>query len=150
MAGEEQQSLEAILQELLRLFSGSLDLAQTSDQALPEIVSTLTAVATSVNLLSISRLGGRRGPERGKGLIEQVLAAAFQTFGGEDPHPGPFEKAAMLLRGIAQAHPFSDGNKRTGFTLAMYYLDKAGHQPHHFLPAEAIFPKTIPGLFLSC
>lgn len=85
MVREEGQSLEAILQELLRLFSGSLDFARDSDEALPEIVSTLTAVATSINLLSISRFGRRRGPERSTGLVEQVVAAAFQTVGGEDP-----------------------------------------------------------------
>ncbi|TAK34378.1 MAG: Fic family protein [Chloroflexota bacterium] len=138
MAREEEQSLEEILQELLRLFPGSLDFAQTSAQALPEIVSTLTTVATSVNLLSVNQLGGRIGPERSKGLVEQVVAAAFQTFGGEDPHPGPFEKAAMLLRGITQGHPFSDGNKRTGFMVATYYLNQVGYPAPDTLPRQAI------------
>ncbi|MBI4491217.1 MAG: Fic family protein [Chloroflexi bacterium] len=34
--------------------------------------------------------------------------------------PDPFEKAAMLLRGITQGHPFYNGNKRTGFLPAAY------------------------------
>jgi prophage maintenance system killer protein len=33
----------------------------------------------------------------------------------------------MLRRGITQGHPFSDGNKRTGFLLASYYLNQVGH-----------------------
>ena len=32
----------------------------------------------------------------------------------------------MLLRGITQGHPFTDGNKRTGFLVAIYYLDRVG------------------------
>ena len=32
----------------------------------------------------------------------------------------------MLLRGITQGHPFYDGNKRTGFLLAAYYLELMG------------------------
>lgn len=33
----------------------------------------------------------------------------------------------MLLRGITQGHPFYDGNKRTGFLLASFYLERMGH-----------------------
>src|ERR671910_513714 len=68
----------------------------------------------------------RTDPERAEGLVAQAVGAAFQTFGGEDPHPTPFAKAAMLLRGITQGHPFTDANKRTGFLVAIYYLDRVG------------------------
>jgi prophage maintenance system killer protein len=77
-------------------------------------------------ILAVSDYGGRAGPTRRAGLVEQAVAAAFQTFHGIDPHPSPFKKAAMLLRGITQGHPFSDGNKRTGFLLAGYYLLRVG------------------------
>lgn len=33
----------------------------------------------------------------------------------------------MLLRGVTQGHPFTDGNKRTGFLVASLYLDLVGH-----------------------
>ena len=38
----------------------------------------------------------------------------------------------MLLRGITRGHPFTDANKRTGFLVAVYYLDRVGYvlRPH--------------------
>jgi prophage maintenance system killer protein len=66
-----------------------------------------------------------------------VVGAAFQTFGGTDPHPAPFNKGAMPLRGITQGHPFADGNKRTGFLLAAHYLDLVGYPYPPRLPIGA-------------
>lgn len=90
------------------------------------------------NILAISDFGGRIGPVRGEGLLEQVVGAAFQTFGDEDPHPDPFDKAAMLLRGITQGHPFNDGNKRTGFLVASYYLHRMGLPLGHQVSSTAL------------
>jgi len=78
--------------------------------------------AVYINSMALDEYGGRLGPTRGLGLIEQVIGAAFQTFGGKDPHAGPFARSAMLLRGVTQGHPFNDGNKRTGFLLAALSL----------------------------
>jgi death-on-curing protein len=82
--------------------------------------------------------GGRAGPSRGATYIEQVVAAAFQTFEGQEIHEDDFEKAAMLLRGITQGHPFEDGNKRTGFALATYYLELVGHPYPDPFPEDAV------------
>ena len=82
--------------------------------------------------------GGRVGPEREPGLVEQVVAAAFQSFGGVDPHPQPFDKAAMLLRGIIQGHPFHDANKRTGFLTAYYYLRQMGYELIEPFPEDEV------------
>jgi len=92
-----------------------------------EKVRLLTAAAIFFNASAVSDFGGRLAPTRGRGLVEQAVGAAFQTYGDEDPHPSPFEKAAMLLRGITQGHPFNDGNQRTGFLLAAFFLDLVGH-----------------------
>jgi len=92
-------------------------------------VRLLTAAACLLNERALANYGGHTGENRGVQLVEQVVGAAFQTFGGEDAHPDPFEKAAMLLRGITQGHPFGDGNKRAGFMLAGYYLDVIGFKP---------------------
>jgi len=89
-------------------------------------VRVLTAAASYFNTLAVAEFGGRQGKERQTGLVEQVIAAAFQTFASTDPHPALFEKAAMLLRGITAGHPFQDGNKRTGFLVAACYLEQVG------------------------
>jgi death-on-curing protein len=89
-----------------------------------DVVRVLTAAATYFNTMAVAEFGGRQGKERQAGLVEQVIAAAFQTYGSTDPHPEPFEKAAMLLRGITAGHPFQDGNKRTGFLVAAFYLEQ--------------------------
>ncbi len=44
----------------------------------------------------------------------------------------------MLLRGITQGHPFNDGNKRTGFLVATYYLDRMGHPLPRALPERDV------------
>ncbi len=44
----------------------------------------------------------------------------------------------MLLRGITQGHPFQDGNKRTGFLLAGYYLGLMGYAMPEQFPVEAV------------
>lgn len=103
-----------------------------------EHVRALTYAAIYFNTVAVTDFGGRIGRVRQEGLVEQVVAAAFQSFGGVDLRPEPFEKAAMLLRGITQGHPFTDGNKRTGFLLAAYFLDSVGQRPPETLDREAV------------
>jgi death-on-curing protein len=91
-----------------------------------------------INTLAIIKYGGKTGPVRQHGLVEQVVGAAFQTFEGYDPHPEPFDKAAVLMRGITQGHPFTDGNKRTGFMAAMYYLEHVNLPMPSRLPIDEI------------
>jgi death-on-curing protein len=102
------------------------DFTRTDPETTAANVRHLAAAAVYLNVLAITRFGGRLGPVRQEGLVEQIVAAAFQTYQGVDPHPSLFDKAAMLMRGITQGHPFADGNKRTGFLLAIYFLDRAG------------------------
>ena len=104
-----------------------VDFTRTDMESTSTKVRLLTAAATYFNVLTISEFGGRQGSARADGLVEQVVASAFQTFDGIELHPDPFDKAAMLLRGITQGHPFADGNKRTGFLVATYYLARVGY-----------------------
>ncbi len=115
-------SLQRLLDQLRFVLSQPIDFDSSDPSTLPAKVRLLTAAASYFNLMALSDFGGRVGPEREPGLTEQVIAAAFQTFEGFDPHPSAFEKAAMLIRGIIQGHPFHDANKRTGFLTATYYL----------------------------
>src|SRR5687768_9765786 len=122
MPDDPGPSLHDLLTRLRIVLSQPVDFAATDAETTIVKVRLLTAAAVYFNVLSLSDFGGRAGAVRGEGLVEQAVGAAFQSFGGVDPHPDPFEKAAMLLRGITQGHPFNDGNKRTGFLLAAYYL----------------------------
>ena len=138
MAEDAPASLTALLQRLQLILAQPLDFSATDTDSTLAKVRLLTAAATYFNVLSVTDFGGRAGPVREAGLVEHAIGAAFQTFAGVDPHPDPFEKAAMLLRGITQGHPFNDGNKRTGFLLATYYLRRVGFPTPSPLPEDAV------------
>jgi death-on-curing protein len=123
---DDAPHVSGLLSRIQLILAEPFDFTRTDSDAIAIKVRLLTAVATYFNILSVSDFGGRSGPARDKGLVEQVVAAAFQTFGDHDPHPSHIDKAAMILRGITQGHPFNDGNKRTGFLLAAYYLELVG------------------------
>jgi len=62
-----------------------------------------------------------------------VMAAGAVDAALERCRWGPFhgpgdlgERAAYLLRGIVQDHPFADGNKRTAFEVAETFLRRNG------------------------
>src|SRR5436305_1087517 len=107
----DHDDLASLLDRITVILQQPIDFTQTDTEATVVKIRLLTAAATYFNVLAVSDFGGRGGPVRGEGLVEQAVAAAFQTFAGIDPHPGPFAKAAMLFRGITQGHPFNDGNK---------------------------------------
>ncbi len=138
MAADPPPALATLLERLQVILSQPLDFAATDTASTLAKVRLLSAAATYFNVLAVSDFGGRSGPVRSEGLVEQVVGAAFQGFAGEDPHPDPFEKAALLLRGITQGHPFNDGNKRTGFLLAAYYLRRVGIATPTPLPEDAV------------
>lgn len=56
-----------------------------------------------------------------------IQAAIERTRWGPFEHEGDiFERAALLMRGIAQDHPFVDGNKRTAFMAVYAFLEANG------------------------
>jgi death on curing protein len=126
MTERDNPALTSLLARLRLQLVEPVDFTLTDPQTTVAKVRLLSAAAVYFNVLAVTDFGGRSGPVRQEGLVEQVVAAAFQTFQEADPHPSRFDKAAMLLRGITQGHPFTDGNKRTGFLVAIYYLDRVG------------------------
>lgn len=56
--------------------------------------------------------------------LDAVIGAVNQTFAGKELYKTTEEKAANLLYLIAKGHVFSDGNKRLGSILFVYFLDK--------------------------
>jgi death-on-curing family protein len=59
-----------------------------------------------------------------KGLLGNVV----QTFDGNYLYPSIEEQAANLLYFVIKNHPFSDGNKRIGAFMFIWFLDKNQHQ----------------------
>lgn len=66
------------------------------------------------------------GQERG-GSFEGIIKGLYQTFGGKELYPTIEDKASHILYLIIKDHPFSDGNKRSGAFLFVYFLDKSDY-----------------------
>ena len=59
---------------------------------------------------------------RDENLLASAVNTPFQTFMGNDLYPSIYDKAAQLCYGIANNHPFTDGNKRTALHSMYAYL----------------------------
>lgn len=60
------------------------------------------------------------------GTFQGILKTIYQTFGGKELYASLDEKAAHLLYFIIKDHPFSDGNKRIGSFIFIYFLKLNG------------------------
>ncbi|MBF6358208.1 Fic family protein [Nocardia higoensis] len=60
------------------------------------------------------------------GKLENALAAPLAGFGGYYKHQTVLQRGAALLEGLARAHAFQDGNKRTAWTACNTYLSLWG------------------------
>jgi death on curing protein len=71
--------------------------------------------------------------------LESAANQPFVTWEGDDLHPTLVEKAAILLRGIADNHPFHEGNKRTAWLACVDFLSLNGSplDPARSDPIEA-------------
>lgn len=56
--------------------------------------------------------------------FESAIKNLYQTFGGKELYKTLEDKAANLLYLVIKDHSFSDGNKRIGSFLFVYFLDK--------------------------
>ncbi|MBX3164241.1 MAG: virulence protein RhuM/Fic/DOC family protein [Bacteroidetes bacterium] len=57
-----------------------------------------------------------------------ILQSIVQTFGGQYLYTSIEEQAAHLLYFVIKNHPFSDGNKRIGAFLFVWFLEKNKHR----------------------
>jgi death-on-curing family protein len=57
-----------------------------------------------------------------------ILGSIVQTFGKQYLYPTIEEQAAHLLYFVIKNHPFSDGNKRIGAFLFVWFLEKNKHR----------------------
>jgi prophage maintenance system killer protein len=56
-----------------------------------------------------------------------ILGSIVQSFGGQYLYPSIEEQAAHLLYFVIKNHPFSDGNKRIGAFLFIWFLERNRH-----------------------
>lgn len=94
-----------------------------------------------IHAAAIERFGGL-DDLRDEGLLDSAPAQPFQTFDGADLYPSAIDKACRYAFGIMSAHPFTDGNKRTGAALLGAYLRMSGID---FRPGHAVFLKAMLG-----
>jgi death-on-curing protein len=73
---------------------------------------------------ALARHGGAAGV-RDMGLLESALARP-QNLHAYDPDADAAALAAAYAFGIVRNHPFIDGNKRTGFLVAVFFLELNG------------------------
>jgi death-on-curing protein len=69
--------------------------------------------------------------------LESALARPMHTFDGQLLFPTLIERAAALLHGVATAHGFFDGNKRTAWLCTATYLEREG-SPLQEIPALVV------------
>jgi len=76
-----------------------------------------------IHSILIERFGGSSGI-RDKELLNSALKRPYQTFDSQELYPTPIDKAAAIIESVVKNHPFTDGNKRTGYVLARLLLMK--------------------------
>lgn len=72
---------------------------------------------------SLAQFGGSAGV-RDEGLMDSALGKPQNLFAYGKPNL--FELAASYAFGLVKNHPFIDGNKRTGFVVAVTFLECNG------------------------
>jgi death-on-curing family protein len=93
-----------------------------------EYTEAVKAVAElKKQLIKKKEASGLFGNERDRGF-ESLLNSVVQTFAGEYLYKSIEEQAAHLLYFVIKNHPFTDGNKRIGAFLFVWFLEKNKHR----------------------
>lgn len=82
--------------------------------------------ALLVHGIIIKRAGTSAGI-RDFSLLHSALERPKATYAGRDLYPNIFTKAAALMQSLCLNHPFSDGNKRTAWTITHKFLWDNGY-----------------------
>lgn len=72
----------------------------------------------------------------GHGKLDGAMKAPSTSWDGIDLHVTVFMKAAVLLREVAVAHAFEDGNKRLAWLLTDFFLGINGYALGSIDPGE--------------
>lgn len=131
-----QSSLTDGILKIIDFYSNTFDLLNRYDNdslqsgGLKDLVYTINydAVKNAITKLKESLVGkgeaselfGNEKDESFKG----ILGSVSQTVFGELAYPTIEEQAAQLLYSIIKGHPFSDGNKRIGSFVFVWFLEQ--------------------------
>lgn len=69
-------------------------------------------------------IGGGRAHVRDFALLHSAIERPKVTFGGYEMYSTIWLKAAALMHSLIMNHPFTDGNKRTGYFSTFFFLHK--------------------------
>lgn len=73
----------------------------------------------------VDETGGLHGL-RDRGAVASLVALPQQVIFGRELYSNIYHKAAVYARSIIKNHPFLDGNKRTGMSVAIIFLENNG------------------------
>jgi hypothetical protein len=76
-----QSDLLELLDEIDALLREGIDLSSSDAEGTLRVVNLLAAAACYLNQWLLSEYGGHAGEDRGIDLLEQIVAAPFQTWG---------------------------------------------------------------------
>ena len=82
--------------------------------------------AVDIHKRIIDRAGTKTGI-RDFALLHSALERQKATYAGQSLYPSIFLKGAALLQSVCLNHPFTDGNKRTAWTLTHKLLWDNGY-----------------------
>lgn len=108
-----------------RLTNEQLDENITYEIQYPEAIKAIETLKKQLfDNKEATALFGNQKDESFQGILGNIV----QTFGGEYLYKSIEEQAAHLLYFIIKNHPFSDGNKRIGAFLFIWFLEKNKHR----------------------
>jgi death on curing protein len=109
----------------------------TLEHAHTQTASDLLARVYEIHDQIMARTGGQEGV-RDSIMLRDAVIRPFAAFAGKNLYPDEFEKAAALFHALIKYQPFVDGNKRTAFVAALYFLQNRGHTLPYKLPREEV------------
>ena len=80
-----------------------------------------------IHSMIIDETGGSHGIRDHHAILSLVNASRQSVF-GKELYPTLFLKAALYARDVIMNHPFMDGNKRTGVSVASIFLVHNGYR----------------------
>ena len=106
-----------------------------------EPVWVLREVVLMAHEQSLAQFGGSAGV-RDEGLMDSALGKPKNLFAYGKPNL--FALAAGYAFGLVRNHPFIDGNKRTGFVVAVTFLGCNGwYREASEVDAAVLFPEEM-------